>query len=72
MTVQGVKNGTVTVTVTDAATNTVVTTYGATKTAPSASRQLPYGNYIVSASGKSISVTLTGDPTQPVYVSLSL
>lgn len=70
-------NKTATVTVTDAATGTLVTSAGYTATATngSASRQLPIGNYIVTAISnnvtKSTSVALTGDPAQPVWVALS-
>lgn len=56
----------------DATTGAVVAEYTATKFEPAASRQIPYGNYTVNADTKSIAVTLTGDPSQPVYVALSL
>jgi len=72
MSVQNVKSGSVTVTVTPSGGGAAVASYSATQTSPAASRQVPYGTYTVSAGGKAISVSLTGDPAQPVYVSLSL
>lgn len=78
MTVYSTGNKDSTVTVTDASMGTPLpgAGYTATKTAPSASRQVPMGNYIVTAtsgqSTKSISVALTGDPTQAVWIAMTL